>query len=694
MKKFSKIISYWISAFLLAQCFFYSARAQEKPADPSPIVEQQLENLTENNNDLETEDDSYLQQLQHFLKYPLNLNIANESELKQLKILSALQIQNLISYRNIFGKFINIYELQAVPAWNTMLLRKLRPFIIVDDQPELFTSLGGRLKNGDKSVLARVTQVLEKSKGYLLNSSTAKNFYPGSQQKVFVRYKYSYKNLLQYGITAEKDAGEQFFKGAQKSGFDFYSAHIFAKNIGSVKSFAVGDFIVNLGQGLTQWMGLAFKKSSDVLNIKRQDDVLRPYNSAGEIFFHRGAGITLKKKYLEATGFVSLRKVDANFIVDTLHNEDFVSSLQTSGYHRTNSEVADKNSQQQLTLGGNFSFSKNNFHAGINGVHYRFKYPIIKSPLTYNKYALNGNKWGNYSIDYSYTFKNMHFFGEAATDEKFDRAFINGLLISTDARVDMSFLYRNISKGYQSLYTNAFTENTFPTNEKGFYAGISINPTDVWRIDAYADLYSFPWLKYRVDAPTAGNDYLLQITYKPNKQIEIYSKYHSERKAIDDNPNSLTLNPVILKPKQNWRTQLSYKLSSAVTFRSRVEIQWYDKHGISPEQGFLTYADVIYKPLLKKYSGNIRLQYFETDSYNSRLYAYENDVLYSFSIPVFYDKGYRYYLNLNYDITRKWSFWFRLAQTIYPDKKVIGSGLDEIRGNKKTEVKLQTIFNL
>ena len=327
-------------------------------------------------------------------------------------------------------------------------------------------------------------------------------------------------------------------------------------------------------------------------------------------------------------------------------------------------------------------------------MHYHFKYPINKSANAYNKYALSGNSWGNYSIDYSYTFKNMHFFGEAATTEKLDKAFINGLLISTDARVDLSFLYRKISKGYQSLYTNAFTESTFPTNENGFYAGISINPTDVWRIDAYADLYSFPWLRYRVDAPSAGNDYLLQVTYKPKKEIEIYSRYRSERKAINYNPDGLTLNPVVIKPKQSWRTQLSYKINSACTFRTRVEMLWYDKKGTTPEQGFLTYADIIYKPLQKPYSGNIRLQYFETDSYNSRLYAYENDVLYSFSIPVFYDKGYRYYLNLNYDVTKKLSIWLRLAQTIYADKNIIGSGLDAIVGNRKTEIKMQAIFNL
>jgi hypothetical protein len=667
------------------------AKAQETPVTPPVIIEQQLENLTENSEDIETEDDSYLQEMQHFLNDPVNLNTATESDLEELKVLTALQIQNLVSYRNLLGKFIDIYELQAVPGWNVSMIRKIRPYITVNDQPALFASLGQRLKNGDRSILARVTQVLEKSKGY--SADTTKSFYPGSPQKIFLRYKYAYKNLLQYGITAEKDAGEQFFKGGQRSGFDFYSAHFFLRNVGIIKSLALGDFQVNLGQGLTQWMGLAFKKSSDVLNIKRQADVLRPYNSAGEIYFHRGAGITLKKKFMEATAFVSYRNLDANFVVDTLNNEDFVSSLQTSGYHRTKNEVADKNVQRQLTFGGNLSFTKNRFHFGINGVQYHFKYPVNKAADLYNKYALNGSSWGNYSVDYSYTFKNMHLFGEAATTGRLDKAFINGLLISADARVDLSFVYRKISRGYQSLYTSAFTESTFPNNESGFYAGISINPADVLRIDAYADLYHFPWLRFRVDAPSQGNDYLIQLTYKPNKQVEVYTRYHSERKAINDNPLDLTLNPVIIKPKQNWRTQLSYKLNTALTFRSRVELLWYDKKSSAAEQGFLTYADVIYKPLLKGYSGNIRLQYFETDSYNSRMNAYENDVLYSFSIPVFYEKGYRYYVNLNYDITRKWSVWVRIAQTVYPGKNSIGSSLDQISGNHKTEIKFQTLLN-
>jgi hypothetical protein len=686
LKKFMQI-----AVFITLGFGYSSANAQELP-EPPKMIEEQLENLTEANEDEITEDDSYAQEMHHFIKQPVNLNYADAGILEQLHLLSPIQISNLFAYRKLLGGFISIYEIQAIPGWDLTLIRRIRPYITVSQKTEVFNSLSKRLKNGDHTLLIRSTQIIEKSKGYLLDSSEAKNYYPGSPQKILVRYKYRRGNLLQYGFTAEKDAGEQFFRGAQKTGFDFYSAHFFIRKLGVIKSLAIGDFSVNMGQGLTQWQSLAFNKGADIINAKRQSDVLRPYNSAGEIVFNRGVGITLQKKNWETTAFASYRKLDAGIQVDPLNFENYVSSLRLSGYHRTASEIRGKGAQGQLTLGGNISYSNEKIHFGINGVHYNFEHSISKEDYLYNRYAISGKRAGNYSIDYSYTYKNMHFFGEAAVDEDQDKAFINGLLINTDSRVAMSFLYRNISRGYQSLYANAFTENTYPNNESGFYSGITITPNDVLRIDAYADFYHFPWLKYRTDAPTSGNDYMIQFTYQPNKQVEIYTRFRRENKPGNYNPNSFALNPVAGRPKEGFRTHFSYKLDSRFTFRSRVELAWFDKRGNNPQNGFLIFADAIYKPLLKPYSGNVRLSYFETDGYESRLYAYEKDVLYSYSIPVFFDKGYRYYVNGNYDISMKLTLWIRYAQTIYSGKNTIGSGLDMINGNVKSEVKMQVIY--
>lgn len=670
--------------FLISVSSLLSAFGQETPVS---TTEQQLENLTDADQG-ETEDDSYLQELEQFKKNPINLNTADENGLRELKILTGLQIANFISYRKLFGKFVSIYELQAVPSWDIQTIKKLLLFITVADPVTISDVFHDRFKAGENTLLLRVSQVLEKSDGF--DKSTAGTKYLGSPQKFFFRYRYQYKNLLQYGLAGDKDAGEQFFKGAQNKGFDFYSFHLFAGKIGAIQALAIGDFTVNMGQGLIQWQSLAFRKSVDVLGLKRQSPVLRPYNSAGEFNFHRGAGITIQKKNIEATAFASYRKLSANFVADTVSNEEFISSFLNSGYHRTESENTDRNKLGQLAFGGSIKYKGSSWHAGLNAIYFNFSSPVQKRREPYNLYAISGKSWCNYSVEYSYTHRNLHFFGEAAVDKNLNKAFLNGLLISVDSRVDLSFLHRSISKDYQSINGNGFTENTYPTNENGFYSGISIRPVPAWRFDAYIDVYKFPWLKYLVDAPSNGKDFLAQITYLPNKQLEIYTRFRSETKQGDQPGNASITNYVVSLPRQNWRTQINYKINMALALRSRTELLWYDKKGENAESGFLTFFDILYNPPLKNYSANVRLQYFETDGYNSRIYAYENDVLFYYSIPAFFDKGFRYYLNLNYDLSSKISFWIKWSQTFFNNVGSIGSGPDEIQGSKKSEIRVMT----
>ena len=662
--------------------------------DILPATEQQLENLADAEG-AETEDDSYLQQLEQFRKNPVNLNTADPPELKELRLITDLQISHLIAYRKLLGSLVSLYELQAIPSWDISTIRKLLPFVMIGAVVTLPENFRQRLKEGDHIFLLRASQVLERSGGFTDTQ------YLGSPQRLFFRYRYTYKNLLQFGIVGDKDAGEQFFKGAQNKGFDFYSFHLFARKTGIIQALAIGDFTVNMGQGLIQWQGLAFKKSSDITGIKRQSPVLAPYNSAGEFNFHRGAGSTIRKGNIEVTVFASVRRLSANLITDTSGKEDVITSFLSSGNHRTSGETADRNRVRQLAFGSTIKYSSNHFHAAVNAVYYSFSSPVHKKEEPYNLYTLNGDKWYNGSADYSYTWKNFHFFGEAAMDKNFHNAYINGVLISVDPHADVSFLHRAIAKEYQAVNGNAFTENTYPSNENGLYTGITIRPAAGWRMDMYADLYQFPWLKYRVDAPGYGKDFLAQATYTPNKQVEIYARYRSETKQGNQSDNwlagqsgSTVTNYLVALPRQNLRVQINYRVTASTVIRNRLEMGWYDKKGAKNEKGFLTFFDIIYKPLLKPFSGIIRVQYFETEGYNSRLYAYENDVLYSYSIPAFFDKGYRYYLIYNYDVTRKITVWLRWAQTIYPGKELVGSGTDEITGDKKTELKLQLRYIL
>jgi hypothetical protein len=666
---------------------------EENPVRQGGTTEQQLENLTEQQ-DGETEDDSYLQSLVQLRRTPLNLNTAEENELRELKMVTDLQIQNLLRYRQLLGSLLSIYELQAVPTWDVQTIQRVLPYVRVGNAVPLSADIGQRFFEGQHSLLARVQQVIEKSAGFTRPDSIV-NRYPGSPQRVFFRYKYVYRNLLQFGLVGDKDAGEQFLKGKQTRGFDFYSFHLFARKLGPVKLLALGDFTVNMGQGLIHWQSLAFKKSADVLAVKRQADILRPYSSAGEYNFQRGVGITVGGRKWDVTAFGSIRELDATFNTDTSRtNEDFISSILNSGYHRTPTEISKKNTIKQTSFGGNISYKHNGFHVGLNGVAFKFSTPLLRDIQPYNQYAIQGKEWFNYSVDYSYTYRNLHFFGEAAMDKNNSKALVSGLLLSLDPKVDASLVYRNIEKSYQTLYGNAFTESTFPTNEKGLFTGLSIKPSSVLKIDAYADIFSFPWLRYRVDAPTKGTEYFLQVSYRPNKQVEAYTRYRNENKAINISGLNLATRQPFIRPRRNWRTQISYKAGRNFTLRNRVEIVWYDPNEKDrSQQGFLTYMDVGYQPTGTRLSLNTRLQYFETDGFDSRLYAYETDVLYSFSIPQFMGKGLRYYINLNYDVTKRLQVWARWAQTIYQDQTSISSGLDLIPGNKRSEVKFQAMYN-
>lgn len=649
--------------------------------------EQQLENITEHNEDAETTDDTWIQQMDHYKKNPLNLNAAGTNDLEELQLLNPLQIENFIAYRKLLGKLISIYELQAVPEWDIPLIQKLLPFVTVSDAITVAEDFKNRLRKGVHSVLMRYSRMLEHSSGYTSKDS-GRSFYAGDPSRVMIRHKYQYKNLLQYGLTAGKDAGEPFFKGSSKYGFDFYSFHLFARNTGIIKSVAIGDYTVNMGQGLIYWQGLAFGKGGEASYIKRQSPVLKPYNSAGAFYFNRGAAVTLGKSKWQATVFASVRNLDANITVTGTADTETASSIHVSGYHRTQSEIEDKNALRLINYGGNIRYISGRWQAGINAVQYFFSKRVQKKDVPYNLFAFAGKSWLNYSIDYSYTFRNMHFFGEAALDKNNNSAAINGVIISADRKADISVMHRNISSAYQSIYGNAFTINTMPINEHGIYTGLTLRPAYKIKLNMYADLFSFPWLKYRVDAPSRGQEYFLQCTYTPSKQAEISTQYRSVNKPLNSKTPGNALNEVTGFSNRSWRTQINYQLNAVWSIRQRFELLWYSGENEDPEKGFLSFFDIFFKPKKNKFTINARLQYFESDSYNSRLYAYENDVLYYYAVPVFYDNGARYYLNIKYNIRKSAGVWLKWGQTIYNNKTSIGSGLDEIEGNKKTEIRL------
>jgi hypothetical protein len=173
----------------------------------------------------------------------------------------------------------------------------------------------------------------------------------------------------------------------------------------------------------------------------------------------------------------------------------------------------------------------------------------------------------------------------------------------------------------------------------------------------------------------------------------MYTRFKNENKAINLSQTDLPVRQVYSRPKESWRTHISYSISPRLTFNQRVEVLWFDPHEKDRnQQGFLVYVDSRYKLSHTPVALNARVQYFETDGFDSRLYSFESDVLFSYSIPQFIGKGVRYYINFNCKVSRKLTIWCRWAETVYSNQNSISSGLDKIEGNKRSEIKFQALY--
>ncbi len=517
--------------FLIFQSINILCTAQVNPVTNNPI----FQSYAENNGDLEITDDSYLQDLDHFLKHPVDLNKADAAMLVRLQYLSRLQIDNFLAYRDHLGLLTDLHELQAVPSWDLKTIENILPYVFISlpNQSQHFSRVS---KN---SLLVRYGKTLQESKGYLIPDSSKASHYFGSPDKLFFRFKHFSSGHLQYGITGSKDAGEEFFIGSQPGGFDFYSANVALKNMGIIKTLVVGDYSLNLGQGLIQWQTLGPKKGTEAINIERQSDIVKVYNSSGQSNFNRGAAITLRKYKFDITAFLSFKYLDANNKIDTLNGDEFVSSFKYSGYHRTQTEIKDRARLPLLSTGINLSYNKDQLHIAVNSLYDHFGALVKKSPELYNKYAFAGNDLLNNSIDWSFTSHNLHSFGEFVVDNGFSAAAIIGSIVAVSRKVDLSLCFRSISRSYHSFYSDAFTESGTPANETGLYAGIKINLTNKLILSGYLDFFSFPWLKYRIDQPSAGSDVLLYADYSVTKNFKWRSKFRNHVKPANFNPEKL-----------------------------------------------------------------------------------------------------------------------------------------------------------
>jgi len=646
------------------------------------LIEQIMESIAQNL----SEDHDYseiTERLNHYRRTPLDLNRAGREQLQELFFISPVQVNAILNHREKNGLFINVLELQSVPGIDPQTVRWLLNFIVVLHPGELKSlSMKNLMMKAEHDLMLRFGQVLEKQSGYYSSNLAKDRTYAGSAMRMFTRYRYNYSNVIFASINLEKDAGEPLAFSNRLKAFDFYSANITYKGNGIIRKLIVGDYALQFGQGLSLWAGAGFGKGANLTAIAKQDIGLRPYSSVNEALFMRGLSATFSLKKILFTPFYSGRRIDAGMSESNLE----ISSIQVSGLHRTKSEILNKNAASQRVYGANAQYNNSDFSAGVTGYHTRFSKPFAEAKSLYQLYNFKGTDLSNIALNYSYNFKNSYVFGEAAHSLNSGFAFLNGLISSLAPRVSLVLLYRNYARNYYSFFNQAFAESSNSVNERGFYSGLSIKFNREWELFTYSDFFRFPWLKFRVDGPSSGYELFAQISYTPSKLFKLYGRFRQQIKEENPEDSGSGLDVV---DKQDFRVELNYKISNAFSLRNRAEIVSYQKGILKPEFGFLSFQDIIYDPMGSKLSGNIRFAIFETSGFNSRIYSFENDVLYAYSVPAYQGKGIRFYINGRYTVSHGVDLWLRYALISYDNQDEIGSGGDLINGNKRSDIRLQ-----
>ena len=443
---------------------------------------------------------------------------------------------------------------------------------------------------------------------------------------------------------------------------------------------AIGDYRLSFGQGLILNNDFSGSKSWGIDNIAKRTIVPKRHFSTAESNFFRGGAAVFDLGKFSLTTFYSNNSIDAN-----LSDAGHITSFKVDGLHRTKLEIEKKNNSREQVTGGNINLRKNRFQAGISGVYHNYNRMYNPVEYEYNKHYLRGYENFNASIDYSYQLPGFIFAGETAMSQDGAVATLNSLQYRPNTEVSFTLLHRYYPTTYNALHAQSFSEGSRIQNENGLFIGAVFKPFRRFIVNTYLDLVKFPWWKYGVDGPSKATDFYFIGTYtlSPQSYLEARYKFKMKEKNLDHPEQE---NKSVLPYTTNKiRLRYNHEYDSGWNLRTTVDFAQYTAKYQPSERGIMISQNIAYRgksPL----KGDAYLAWFNTDTYNSRLYSYERNLLSTFYMPFFYGKGVRLALSAKYEITSSLTFSAKAGYTNYFNRDVIGSGTELINGNSRADI--------
>lgn len=616
-------------------------------------------------------------QLLAIKEYPVDLNNGTRFDIDRLFFLSDFQRHSLYNYVRRYGPVLTLYELMNVHGFDRQTVKSLQFFIVLREKKRSlkWSDIG----KGRHSMMINSSSLLQEVKGN--QRAFPEGGYEGSPFRLSVRYQYSLYGRVNAGFFADKDPGEAFFRGSNPYGFDYYGAYIACHNIGRLNTMVLGRYRLSYGQGLVMGSGLGIYKSSDVFHTGPVSQSIRGYSSLNETNYLQGVAsrIRLTSSFYWDV-FASYADKDAN-----LNKKGEITSFYETGYHRTANEIKKIKTYTDQLMGSSVNYIGQYYSTGLLYVYHRFSRPLSSSDHMYNTYSLRGTAYGLVSVFSKWNFRMISLYQEIAANKE-SYAINIGLLAKLSDAIGISCNYRNYSRNYYASYASGFSESDI-RNEKGVYLGTKIDFQSGFSLSAYTDIFQYPWLRYTVKSPSHGRDNFIQL-HRKQRRWEAYVRISEKAKMETDIRDQMSAwndykrqkfrANLLVHPHKNWR------------FQSRVEtVRVLAGEDIS--QGTLLFQDFRYTCSNLPLQYTFRIAFFRTENYDSRVYAYESDLLYEYAVPAFHGEGSRTFFLVKWKATDKLQAGMKYGYTFYPEQTTIGSGNAQTEGPCRSEIKAQLI---
>lgn len=639
--------------------------------------------------DVEEDWASWVEEMEELKANPLDVNALTKEQLEQFPFLSDRIIENILYYVYKHGPLVSLKELAMVQDMDYRVLKLLTPFLYIgkgNDKKDVL-SWKSVLKYNKQELSTRVDIPMYVRAGYasytdeVLTESPNKR-YLGTPLYHNLRYSFRYKDKVYAGITMEKDAGEQWFGKYNKKGADFYSPYLLIKDLGRIRTLALGNYRASFGYGLVLNTGFSLGKTITASQSNRQG--FSKHSSCDEYNFFQGAGISyqVSKRWL-ISALYSYRNMDG--IVDN----SFIISIKKDGYHRLIRDFEKHKTFNNQVIGTNVNYNGKQYEFGVTAVYNVFNKILNPDFREYNKYYPRGKSFYNIGANYKVFLKKAVIGGEVAVDKCGKIAWINRIDYRFINNWNLLFINRYYDKSYQSIYGKSISESSMLQNEYGVFIGLETSFLKNIILANYTDIFYFPYQKYGISASgTSGIENTFQLTYSPFHSLSLFIKYRYKNKAEDMRDSEE--NKITAPGNQHkLNVYLSYQPSPKIKLKTAVYGNQKKTWNQPVYRGFLINQQVSIAPLKLPCQLDLSAAWFQTDNYDTRITMYEKSVLYAFSMPSFYGKGTRFALNVRYSFRNWLVLQAKYGLTYYFDRDKISSGTEEIQDCKKGDIYLQ-----